>query len=256
MSTNKIFWDAYVSDLLSNKYNYGVTHSATKIEREFMQELKGKKILHPFCNFGMNTFVLEDKGGVVTGLDYNPSAIQYANDYKKRIGSNVEFICDDFFEYEFKDKYDVIFLSYGILDWVEDIDAFIDRLYDLLVDEGRLIMVEFTTQFFEAKFKQLGGKVLKDNQYEIKTDLTYRIGTPNSSIMGGNISEEEVIMRPYLHNTNRFISKLLTKGFREGYVKYYDHINFKMGNDIEIGKNRYKNKDVEGNMCFGMIYIK
>ena len=117
-------------------------------------------------------------------------------------------------------------------------------------------MIEFTTEFFEAKFKQLGGVKLEGNQYEIKTDLTHRVGTSKSSPMGGNNSEHEVIMRPYLHNTNRFISKLFTRGFKEGTVKYYDHINFRMGSDIEIDKNKYKNKDVQGNMCFGLILNK
>jgi len=256
MNSNRIFWEAYVDDLLSNKYNYSVTHSASKIERALMKDLEGKKVLHPFCNFGMNTFVLEDLGGVVTGVDYNSSAIEYAINYGKRINSKAKFICDDFFLHTFDEKYDVIFLSYGILDWVSDIDNFIEKLYGLLEDGGRLIMIEFTTEFFEAKFKQLGGVKLEGNQYEIKTDLTHRVGTSKSSPMGGNNSEHEVIMRPYLHNTNRFISKLFTRGFKEGTVKYYDYINFRMGSDIEIDKNKYKNKDVQGNMCFGLILNK
>jgi len=66
---NKNFWEKYSNHLIHNLYNGRVTHSLTKIERKFAKKLNGR-ILLPFCNFGMNTFCLEDYGSEVIGLDF------------------------------------------------------------------------------------------------------------------------------------------------------------------------------------------
>lgn len=50
----------------------------------------------------------------VTGVDFNPVAIKYANTLKKRLNLNSRFFTSDLFQFENKNKFDVI-ISLGVL---------------------------------------------------------------------------------------------------------------------------------------------
>lgn len=257
---NKIFWEQnflYFSDKHYKVNN--IIHSATKMERDFITDIENKNLLHIFCSFGMNSFVLEDLGATVTGVDYNKHSIDFANKYKNKVNSNTTFICEDFFKFNSENKFDVIYGSYGVLDWVHDVDLFIDQIYNLLIPGGRFIFVEFHSDFFEKKFSQMGGVMYGDNQYEIKSNYKNRVGVPKSSPLGNGYTEaEDVYLRPFVHDTNQFISKLKLRGFSKNRLEFYDYINFRMGKDVEISRNKFRNKELEPNqkMSFGLDFTK
>ena len=50
----------------------------------------------------------------VTGVDFNPTAINYANKIKDRLSLNSNFILSDLFKFESVDKFDLI-VSLGAL---------------------------------------------------------------------------------------------------------------------------------------------
>jgi len=256
---SKDFWEQYTKHLFTKKYSVNnIIHSISSIEREFLNDLDDKRVLHPFCNFGMNTFSLEQMGADVVGLDYNPHAIDIANRYKENIKSKSIFLCGDFFEYETDNLYDIVYASFGVLDWVEDIELFLNKINSLLKTDGKFIMVEYHSDFFIEKLSELGTRI-SDSTYEIKTGFKKVIGTSASSLMGnGYDTKEDVIAKPQLHNTNEFLKSVQDMGFIIDKIEYFDYISWKMGNDIKIGSQKYRNKNLkEGDkMAFGIITSK
>lgn len=257
-NNNKLFWEINSQNIL-NSLQSRVTPPITYIEKEYILDFNQKEILHLFCNFGLTSFYLENLGGRVTGVDYNEYAISYANIRKSGLGSEVNFICSDFFELDNKKSYDIIYGSYGVLDWVENIDTFINKIDSLLKTEGRFIFIEYHSDLFKLKFEQLNGIKISENQYKIPTNYIHRTNEHMSSLMGGGFTKEEsVYMYPFLHNTDIFLNKLNNAGFRQKKLNFYDHINFKMGHSTTIGSNMYRNaflKDGEY-MCYGIEYQK
>lgn len=256
---SKDFWEQYTKHLFTTKYSVNnIIHSISSIEKLFLNDLKGKRVLHPFCNFGMNTFMLEQMGADVVGLDYNPHAIDIANRYKENIKSNSIFLCGDFFDYETDNLYDIVYASFGVLDWVDDIELFLNKIHSLLKIGGQFILVEYHSDFFVEKLSELGTRT-SDSTYEIKTGFKKVIGTPASSLMGNGYDiKENITAKPQLHNTDEFLKSVQGVGFNIDKIEYFDYISWKMGNDIKIGSRKYRNKNLkEGDkMAFGIITNK
>lgn len=256
---SKNFWEHYTIERFSRNNVNNIIPSITLIEKEFIHNLKNKKVFHPFCNFGMNSFMLEKQGGVVTALDYNKYSIELANLYKQKINSNITFICDDFFNHEPIELYDVIYASYGVLDWIEDIDLFLKKIYSLLNTTGQFIFIEYHSDLFLHKINDLGGTLDNNNQYKIVTGYTNTINGSTKSILGGeHRNTEPVYMKPYLHNTDDFINSLNGNGFNIERLEFYNYINFKLGNDIQLGPKKYRHVHLSKNdiMCFGLCANK
>ena len=256
IDNNKIFWEINSQNILTKHQSRG-TPPVTLIEKEYILDFNEKEILHLFCNFGLTSFYLEGLGGKVTGIDYNKHAINFANKRKAELKSKVNFICSDFFKFNSDTLYDIVYGSYGILDWVENIQNFSKIIYNILKPGGKFILIEYHSDFFKLKFEQLNGIEVTPNQFKIPTNFTHRTST-SSLIGGGVISEQPVFMYPFLHNTDSFLETLKNIGFKQSKLKYYDHINFKMGHSMTIGPNKFRNAFLEKgkSMCYGFEFIK
>ena len=63
------------------------------IELKELENIKGKKILHLQCHFGMDTLSLARMGAGVVGVDLSDTAIEEARKLNNDLGLNAEFIC-------------------------------------------------------------------------------------------------------------------------------------------------------------------
>ena len=61
-------------------------------------------------------------------------------------------------------------------------------------------------------------------------------------------------MKPYLHDTDIFVSKVKQK-FNLKKLDFFKFINFKMGNDVNVGANRWRNKYLKKSeyVSYGLI---
>ncbi len=59
--------------------------SLNHIEIEELGDIKGKKILHLQCHFGMNTISLARKGADVVGVDISDTSIKIASELAKKL---------------------------------------------------------------------------------------------------------------------------------------------------------------------------
>lgn len=148
LSANRDLWDQWTdvhvdSDFYAvDRFLQGET-SLRSIELEELTEVEGKSLLHLQCHFGLDTLSWARRGARVTGVDLSPRAVQRGRDLAARAGLEAEFETADVLELDLGRTFDVVFTSYGVLDWLKDLDRWAQVVARHLKPEGRFYMVEF-----------------------------------------------------------------------------------------------------------------
>lgn len=116
-----------------------------EIELSEVGDVSGKTLLHLQCHFGLDTLSWARKGAKVTGVDLSAESIKKANELKERASLPAEFICSDVYGFEksASSKYDIVFVSYGALNWLPDLDRWARVVATSLRDGGHLHLIEF-----------------------------------------------------------------------------------------------------------------
>ena len=124
--------------------------SLKHIELEEVGEVTGKSLLHLQCHFGQDTLSWARAGAKVTGVDLSPEAISRAQALAKELGIDARFICANVLDpKELGDaRFDIVFTSYGALNWLPDLGAWARVIARHLKPGGRFHMVEFHPVIF------------------------------------------------------------------------------------------------------------
>ncbi len=147
---NKAIWDEKTKHH-SNSGFYNVPAflqgktSLSDIEMEYLKDVKGKKVMHLQCHFGLDTLSIARLGAQATGIDLSSESIKLAKELNEQLGLDVQFHeCNVYDTEQFvNEKYDLIFCSYGALVWLPDLEKWTAMVDRLLKPNGRCLIVEF-----------------------------------------------------------------------------------------------------------------
>lgn len=116
------------------------------IERREVGPVKGKRLLHLQCHFGMDTLSWARLGARVTGADFSDKAIDKARDLAARAGLKADFVLADIMRLprvlKAKGKFDIVFASYGVICWISDIKRWVRVAAHFLKPGGFLCLAE------------------------------------------------------------------------------------------------------------------
>lgn len=146
---NRKFWDEVTPHHISSEY-YATAefrrgaNVLDPIVREGIGEIAGKRLLHLQCHFGLDTLSLARMGADVTGLDFSGKAIAEARKLAEETGIEATFIESDVLSMpDDLGEFDVVFASWGVISWVQDISAWFRAAAQRLGRGGRLHLVDF-----------------------------------------------------------------------------------------------------------------
>jgi len=150
IQTNRDSWDRRTDEHVRSRF-YDVEGflagacSLKEIELAELGDVRGKTLLHLQCHFGMDTLSLARRGARVTGLDFSPASIDYARSLARKVGVEARFVAADVYETaEHVDgAFDIVFTSYGALEWLPDLRAWARVVAAALEPGGVLHIVEF-----------------------------------------------------------------------------------------------------------------
>jgi SAM-dependent methyltransferase len=93
------------------------------VERAEVGNVKGKRLLHLQCHFGMDTLSWVRLGAKVTGVDFSPRAIDAARKLAADTGLKARFVCCNVYDLprRLRGRFDIVFTSYGSLYWLPDL---------------------------------------------------------------------------------------------------------------------------------------
>lgn len=151
VEANRRLWDSW-TPIHERSAFYDVdafragTTSLRSIELEELgDEVEGKSLLHLQCHFGLDTLSWARMGAEVTGVDLSPKAVETARLLATELGLPARFVACDVMalRQELSETFDIVFTSYGVLDWLEDLDRWGRVVADSLRPGGTFYMVEF-----------------------------------------------------------------------------------------------------------------
>jgi 2-polyprenyl-3-methyl-5-hydroxy-6-metoxy-1,4-benzoquinol methylase len=147
---NKKRWNELVDIHFKSKFYdvqgfLGGKSSLDEIELEGLGDVKGKKVLHLQCHFGMTTLSIARLGAKVTGVDFCENAVDKARELSAQSGIKANFMCSNVLELDGKldGQFDIIFTSYGILCWLPDLAKWAQTISTHLKDDGIFFIAEY-----------------------------------------------------------------------------------------------------------------
>ena len=109
---------------------------------------RGHEVLHLLCNSGQDSLGIASLGATVTGVDISDEAIAFARTLSEDAGIPATFERSDVYPWladagATGRRFDTVFVSYGALCWLSDLDEWMKCVAALLRPGGRFVCVEF-----------------------------------------------------------------------------------------------------------------
>ena len=144
---NARHWDAWLPGHVAGWYDLAGfkagASSLKSIEREEVGDVTGKSLLHLQCNCGIDTLSWARLGATVTGVDLSEKAIALARELAGEVGVEARFICCDVLDVDevLPETFDIVFASYGVLCWIDDLAGWAERAASHLAPGGTFFYV-------------------------------------------------------------------------------------------------------------------
>ncbi len=115
-------------------------------EIALLGDIVGKNLVHLQCNDGQDSVsIAKHLGAIVTGVDISDTAIAFAQRLSAETNIPATFIRSDIFSWfeENTIQYDVVFTSYGAINWLSDIRIWGKGIAKSLKAGGQFVLMEF-----------------------------------------------------------------------------------------------------------------
>jgi 2-polyprenyl-3-methyl-5-hydroxy-6-metoxy-1,4-benzoquinol methylase len=95
------------------------------IEASEIGDVRGLRIAHLQCHFGLDTLCLARRGALVVGLDFSPAAIAEARTLAAQTGLPATFVEGNVYDARklLQGQFDLVYVSWGAINWLPDILA-------------------------------------------------------------------------------------------------------------------------------------
>jgi SAM-dependent methyltransferase len=119
------------------------TGTLRRLELDAAGEVRGRRLLHLQCHFGLDTLSWAMLGADALGVDYSSRAIELACELSHRSGIGAEFlhanVCD---LPSCLHGYDLAVATYGIIEWLDNLQSWANGIARSLAPGGRLVVVD------------------------------------------------------------------------------------------------------------------
>jgi len=108
-------------------------------------DVRGRRLLHLQCHFGIDTLSWARLGAVVTGADFSPAAVALARDLATDLGfGDARFVEANIYDLPdvLDETFDVVYTSRGVLGWLPDISAWARVVARFVRPGGRFFITE------------------------------------------------------------------------------------------------------------------
>ncbi len=244
---NRLNWDdraALHSTDTTGSYNIATVltggSSLHPLEASEIGDLSGKDVVHLQSHIGLDTISLKHLGAKsVTGLDFSPKSIVAARDFAQRAGTNVRFVEASVYDAveAVGETYDLVFVSWGAINWLDDIFRWGRVVAALLRPGGRLYLLDGHPHLYQFELR------------EGRLDLTYDWRTPSETPL---ISDEAMTYtgdeRPLVHTRcyewfhplSDIVNALVRAGLAIDFLNEHEIITWKATPDmVYIGDDQF-----------------
>ncbi|MET9336407.1 class I SAM-dependent methyltransferase [Nonomuraea sp. NPDC003804] len=150
LAVNRANWDERVGiHLGSDFYDVEGFKAGGQPLRPFelaeMGDVRGRRLIHLQCHFGLDTMAWARLGAEVTGVDLSGKAVEAARAIAAECGIEARFLEADVYDAAevAGDGYDIVYTGIGALVWLPDMVRWAQVVASLLKPGGFLYLAEF-----------------------------------------------------------------------------------------------------------------
>ena len=228
MQVNQKFWNEAVNLHAKSKFYDLEGFKKTKnsllhVELKELGEINGKSMLHLQCHFGMDTLSWANMGVEVTGVDFSKNAIDFAKELAKELKIKVKFVHSNVYDLPnvLNEKFDVVYMSYGMLCWLDDLKKLAEVIAHFLKPNGIFYIVE--NHPFLNMLEEENGKLTVRYSYFEGEPLRYEEnGTyATSEQLENNVTYE------WNHSISEIVNSIIEAGMRIEFFHEFPFLEFK-----------------------------
>ena len=116
----------------------------SRLDLEGVGEVRGKRLLHLQCHFGLDTLSWARHGATVTGVDFSPTALAEARRLAQALALPATFVESDVYALpgRLEGEFDVVYTSQGALIWLPDLAGWARVIAHFLKPGGRFFVFD------------------------------------------------------------------------------------------------------------------
>jgi len=191
-----------------------------KYELEEVGDVKGKKLLHLQCHFGLDTLSWEREGAIVTGVDFSDEAIKLAKQLNKQANLKGDFILSNVYDLPnvLNEKFDVVYTSVGVLCWLNDLKKWAEVIAHFLKPGGIFYIHDGHPLSHIMDIDDKEGFVVKYDYFPKNEPMEF--------VSDGSYAAKEKHMEPvkeyeWNHSLSEIINSLINAGLRIQFLNEY-----------------------------------
>jgi SAM-dependent methyltransferase len=208
------------------------------IELEALRDIKGKTLLHLQCYFGLDTLSWARLGAKVTGVDFSNKAIELARILNEKTKLDAEFINCNIYNLpkQLDKQYDIVYTSYGVLNWLNDIEEWARIAARYLKSGGTFFIAEFHPFPWIFDFDHPSKLVIKYNYWHKAEPDSY--DSPDAYASGG-LKLKNTEEYGWAHPIGTVVSALINAGLTIQWLREYPF-------SVDQDQFKFMTKDPEG----------
>src|SRR6266567_276903 len=206
-------------------------------------DVRGRRLLHLQCHFGLDTLSLARRGADATGLDFSPRAIEAARDLARRTGIAARFVEGNVYDAATlaPGPFDIVYTTWGTICWLPDVARWAQVIATVLAPGGILYFADCHPA--AAMLEEFDGRLVAtypsptpaDAPLEFEDKTTYNDDpTPLANTK----------TYQWIHSISNIVSGLLDAGLQIEMLHEHDWLAFKLfPMMVKVDEERYRLPD-------------
>jgi SAM-dependent methyltransferase len=150
VAANRELWNAW-ADLHVTSAFYDVEgfkagrDTLDTVAARDLGDVRGRRLLHLQCHFGLDTMSWARRGASVVGVDFSENAIVHARALASELGLDARFVCSEVasaLEHLEPGTFDFVFTSYGAISWLPDLRPWARTIVGALKPGGTFFVAD------------------------------------------------------------------------------------------------------------------
>lgn len=196
------------------------------IESAEIGDVKGKRLLHLQCHFGLDTLSLARRGAIVTGLDFSPVAIEGARQLAQKANLPATFVEANVYDARsaIDGHFDMVFSTWGTICWLPDVKRWAKVVADMLASGGSFYFLDShpSAQVLDQRDDRL------EPVYGWRTPMENPDAFPETKSYTGDTHQETITDYNWIHPLSDIIGGLLEAGLRLDFLHEHEVLPYKL----------------------------
>lgn len=217
--------------------------SLLPIEAREIGDVRGLRVAHLQCHFGLDTLSLARRGAKVFGLDFSSVAIAGARNLAAETGIAANFVESDVYEARqaLPGMFDLVYATWGTIIWLPNIARWGKVVGSLLKPGGRLYLLEIHPLVFSLQ--EDNGRHIVGERWKTAPDKPLVQDIPVT------YNEDETPLdntrnHEWLHPISSIIEAVIGGGMQIEYLREHETLPYRaFPSMVELGRQHYRLPD-------------